>query len=246
VKLVSPNISLKELEKVDVFCNISKILDISCPIFLIHGKKDQIIPVTQSNEMAKYMKIVIEWHPRNGDHSNILTFYRTKFFQKLKYFLDYLNYFEVRESSSVPVKKEKPSKKEKREILINYNHFDGNNLDGCSPSKVEENNTYMQKFSNLKFASTKRDTNYIDDKIITNNYNSICSSNYVNKYPKSNFVNALIEYPSFDNFHQSYKNSQLDQNIDGRISTESNVICYNNSKESEDQYNKICYKHLGK
>jgi len=192
------------------------------------------------------MKIVIEWHPRNGDHSNILTSYRTKLIQKLKYFFDYLNYFEARESSSEPIKKEQPTSKEKRKIMINYNHFKDNNLDRFTLSKVEENNRYMQNFPNIKFSNSNKDTNYMDDKIITNICNSIFSSNYIDKNQKSSFVNTLLEYPSFDNLNQSNKNYQFEQNIDGRISKESNVICYNHSKESEDQYNKISYKHLGK
>ena len=63
---------------IDVFCNIKKIIDVSCPIFLIHGQKDEVIPIDQSIQMSKFMKNPYEWHPKNGDHSNILTKYRTK------------------------------------------------------------------------------------------------------------------------------------------------------------------------
>ena len=93
IKLVSKDIKLNELEKIDVFCNIRKIIDVCCPIFLIHGQKDQVIPIEQSVEMSKFMKNVYEWHPRHGDHNNILTQYRTKFLQKCKFFFEHLNYY---------------------------------------------------------------------------------------------------------------------------------------------------------
>ena len=82
------------LEKIDVFCNLKKITEVNCPIFLIHGKKDEIIPFSQSEEMAKYIKIKHEWYPKNGDHGNILTKYRSKFFTKCKIFIENLIYFE--------------------------------------------------------------------------------------------------------------------------------------------------------
>jgi selenocysteine-specific translation elongation factor len=91
VRLVSPETQLADLEKVDVFCNIKKIIDVSCPIFLIHGHKDEVIPIEQSIEMSKFMKNIYLWLPRNGDHGNILTKYRVKFFQKCKFFLEFLN-----------------------------------------------------------------------------------------------------------------------------------------------------------
>jgi hypothetical protein len=93
VKLVSPDIKVEDLEKIDVFCNIRKVIDVVCPIFLVHGQKDEIIPVEQSIEMAKFIRNSYEWLPRNGDHNNIFTKYRTKFFQKCKFFFDYLQYY---------------------------------------------------------------------------------------------------------------------------------------------------------
>jgi hypothetical protein len=92
VKLVSPEMDVKDLDKIDVFCNIRKINDVTSPIFLVHGKLDEVIPIEQSLEMANYMQNVYEWHPRHGDHNNILSKYRTKFFQKCKFFFEYLNY----------------------------------------------------------------------------------------------------------------------------------------------------------
>jgi hypothetical protein len=93
IKLVSPEIDFNTIEKIDVFSNLKKISDIICPIFMIHGKKDEIVPIAQSVEMSKYIKLPYEWFPKHGDHINILTKYRTKFFQKCKFFIEYLNYY---------------------------------------------------------------------------------------------------------------------------------------------------------
>ncbi len=96
VKLVSPEMDVRDLDKIDVFCNIRKINDVLSPIFLVHGKQDEVIPIEQSLEMANYMQNVYEWHPRHGDHNNILSKYRSKFFQKCKFFFEYLNYHSKR------------------------------------------------------------------------------------------------------------------------------------------------------
>lgn len=100
VKLVSPDLKVEDLDKIDVFCNIRKVVDISCPIFLVHGHRDEVIPIEQSIEMAKFIKNSYEWHPRHGDHSNIFTKYRTKFFQKCKFFFDYISYHNKQRVSS--------------------------------------------------------------------------------------------------------------------------------------------------
>jgi hypothetical protein len=94
IKLIDPKFSINtfELEKIDVFCNLGKVSDISCPVFLIHGMQDDVIPQTQSFEMMKKIKYVYEWFPTRGNHFNITTKYRSKFYIKLKLFLEHLKY----------------------------------------------------------------------------------------------------------------------------------------------------------
>jgi hypothetical protein len=123
VKLVSPDIKVEDLDKIDVFCNIRKVIDISCPIFLVHGQKDEVIPIEQSIEMAKFIKNSYEWHPRNGDHSNIFSKYRTKFFQKCKFFFDYLSYYNNKQlmtsNSNCSTLNNYPNEKFYREVMNN-------------------------------------------------------------------------------------------------------------------------------
>lgn len=87
------------LEKFDVFCNLKKIQEVDCPVFIIHGKKDDLIPISHSEEMLKYIKIHHKWFPKNGDHGNIFSKYRMKFITKCKIFLNNLNCFEGKKNN---------------------------------------------------------------------------------------------------------------------------------------------------
>ncbi len=112
IKLINPNIKMSssELEKIDCFCNIGKVSEIKCPIFLIHGKQDEVIPYEQSLEMMKKMKYVYEWFPQRGNHTNIISKYRSKFYSKVKLFLDHLNYTNKSKSKTHGEKSENISK----------------------------------------------------------------------------------------------------------------------------------------
>jgi abhydrolase domain-containing protein 17 len=77
-----------ELEKCDVFCNDQKIKNISIPVFIIHGKKDELINVSDCQAMAKKAKNALEWYPNEGTHNNIIDRYRKKFYEKVKLFMD--------------------------------------------------------------------------------------------------------------------------------------------------------------
>ena len=102
IKLFNPKVSIKmdDLEKIDVFCNLSKVENIRCPVFLIHGVQDDIIPHSQSIEMINKIKYVYDWFPNRGTHQNITTHYRYKFYAKIKLFIEHLKYFKKNESGS--------------------------------------------------------------------------------------------------------------------------------------------------
>jgi hypothetical protein len=96
IKLINKNmrISTIELEKIDVFCNHGKASEIACPVFIIHGQKDEVIPIEQVKEMGKRIKTVNEWFPSMGTHNNIFNKFRNKFVTKVKLFIEYLNYYQ--------------------------------------------------------------------------------------------------------------------------------------------------------
>lgn len=89
---MKPNTKLtrEELEKYDCFCNLNKIIEVNCPIFFIHGLKDEAIPHSHSLEMASKVGFPYQWYPRLGTHNNIMTFYRKKFYSKLKTFMEHV------------------------------------------------------------------------------------------------------------------------------------------------------------
>ena len=85
---------LNKKNQKDVFNNKDKIGRIISPIFLIHGRKDATIPVDHSIELAKHIQNLYKWYPKKAGHNNIISEFRMKFFQKLKFFVDYLSRFQ--------------------------------------------------------------------------------------------------------------------------------------------------------
>lgn len=60
--------------------------------FLIHGKKDNVINVEQSELLAKSIRYVSKWFPSKENHSNLLTYYRCKFYNNIKKFINDLDF----------------------------------------------------------------------------------------------------------------------------------------------------------
>jgi hypothetical protein len=255
VKLVSPGIRVKDLDKIDVFCNINKINDVSCPIFIIHGEKDEVIPISQSKEMVKYMKIPYEWHPRHGDHSNILTRYRTKFFQKCKFFFEFLDHAKFRDTDAEADMRSNKNyerimkhqeKINKHTNYFNNKFFNDKNTEEIVHTKAEESYIYFDKIQNFNSSFSFKETNEkVESEIKFNKPlgDSLCSNNK-NSF---NVINQFVEYP-----HTNYYNNPLkyngkcsEENYDERVSKESNMCGFYYDKDFEDQYNKIIFKHKG-
>lgn len=45
-----------------------------------------------SMEAAKRVRCLYHWYPRHGDHSNIIKLYRNKFYTRIRFFIDNVNY----------------------------------------------------------------------------------------------------------------------------------------------------------
>ena len=160
IKLFHPNVEISnnDLEKIDVFCNLSKVREINCPVFLIHGKKDDIIPHNQSIEMLKKIKHVYEWFPSNGNHNNITSKYRAKFYLKVKLFIEFLEY-------------NKQNKRRKKEL------FNDPIQDSNGPSSRNMINIYTRT------KQIKCEENYIKTEGNYDNYND--TDNKKSKNPSS-------------------------------------------------------------
>lgn len=98
-----------------------KIKNIECPIFLIHGQKDSIIPFAQSEGLASKIKTLFKWFPSKADHDNIISNHRCKFYRKLKTFMNELLIQKNQLRVSFKITFNSPSVKKKK-IIINSNY----------------------------------------------------------------------------------------------------------------------------
>ena len=89
---ISRGFTLKSSTFVEDYDILQRANQITAKTFLIHGKKDKVIPVEQSAFLTKFIRNVHKWSPKKEDHSNLMTVYRKKFFNKVKKFINDLNY----------------------------------------------------------------------------------------------------------------------------------------------------------
>ncbi len=71
-----------------VYSNAAYAEKIFIPTLLIHGMRDRIIPYDQSVKLNKLLGNSTLWTPINGSHDNIFSEYRTKFYIRLKRFIN--------------------------------------------------------------------------------------------------------------------------------------------------------------
>ena len=94
---------------------------------LIHGLQDRVTIHERMYGMSKIFRDVFIWYPRKGDHYNIPTLCRRKFYQKIKDFLDFLWYHKSEESlrSSLMTSKREKKKFVKIDTFKNYINYKG-------------------------------------------------------------------------------------------------------------------------
>jgi len=71
--IIKTKFSLVGLGYMDMFPNLDRISDIECPVFLIHGKKDEVVPYDHSLEL--YRKLKYPYSPlyvENAGHNDIM------------------------------------------------------------------------------------------------------------------------------------------------------------------------------
>eukprot|EP00922_Rhytidocystis_sp_ex-Travisia-forbesii_P003395 GHVS01004950.1.p1 GENE.GHVS01004950.1~~GHVS01004950.1.p1 ORF type:complete len:264 (+),score=0.76 GHVS01004950.1:268-1059(+) len=75
----------------DMFSNISKIGRVECPVFIIHGTKDEIVPVSHGMVLFNACKnTVTPYWVEGGSHNNLETVARKKFFEHISRFFRFL------------------------------------------------------------------------------------------------------------------------------------------------------------
>lgn len=193
------------LEKNDVFCNIKKITEVKVPVFIIHGIKDELIPVKHSQEMMKYIKLKFEWFPKNGNHGNILTKYRTKFFIKCNLFLDNLFCFERKETNFTV------NSLENSLNFSNIGLYKSSNVNNNNNKNVNSPNIFCKRGSNVLFQNPLNVLNFN----MNNNNNFRKSPKYETdleldlEFSKFNNNNFNID---LNNFTCNFNNNNIDNN----------------------------------
>lgn len=192
-------LNFDDIEKVNKIDMSSKIQDLSCSIFVIHGKLDEIIPISFTEIMMKKLPKATCWYPKIGTHDNILNELRQKFYSRCLYFLSSLKYYITKDVIAVS----------------NPGYFNEKNFS----LKFEENyikkiNGSGQEFSeNNRFLSNQHKTSEIDQ--MTSFLNNIplkaANTNLINlnKTRGSNYEESgFIVSPEL-----SYKNNKVKRQI---------------------------------
>ena len=86
VILISP-VSTFEEKNVDSYRGI---MYSNCPFFIAHGMVDEVIDQKNSVVISSKLADCYVWYPKRGTHYNLLKEYRNKFYQKVKFFVGYI------------------------------------------------------------------------------------------------------------------------------------------------------------
>ena len=139
---------------------LNKYLNTDCPHLIIHGKLDDYVPYTFSENLSKQLPNVYVWFPKIGNHFNIYTDCRYKFYFKLKFFVSYiakerLNRSELLEEFTIKCNGINSPKRLKTG-LINFidNYINESNRMGNTPLRpsqltfVSENSNRQRTYTN--------------------------------------------------------------------------------------------------
>jgi hypothetical protein len=240
IKLFNPKLTIQttELQKIDVFCNLSKVSEINCPVFIIHGMLDDVIPHTQSIEMVTKIKYVYDWFPNHGTHNNILYKYRAKFYSKVSSYLEYLSHKDTTKSKDDVMDFDE---QEKFKISINTHRKD---------KKINYEENYMsiavrnanKKKSQIPQYSFKSNINIIK----LDSYDNISSNQKGKKSPIVNYMSVkrqqIFDFNNCENLGDNPTQS-VDQEGEYIFSAERISDCnnynYQDAKELEYQFNQI-------
>merc|ERR1712232_179249 len=78
----------------DMFCNIDKIPKVQCPVYIVHGTKDEIVPFSHGQDLAKNCRKGLAREPywvENGGHNNLEIVARQPFYDNFAKFLQWLD-----------------------------------------------------------------------------------------------------------------------------------------------------------
>lgn len=84
----------------DMFPNVDRIKDVACPVYIVHGTKDEIVPAAHSEELVRHCRKGSFYPPymvENGGHNNLEHIARQPFFDNFAKFLAWVDKTEISE-----------------------------------------------------------------------------------------------------------------------------------------------------
>lgn len=78
---------------VDKFPNIDRIPNINCPIYIIHGRRDEIVPFYHAEEMYKKCKHKYPPYYVDGAGHNNIEKFAFDYLQRIRAFIEYIDEF---------------------------------------------------------------------------------------------------------------------------------------------------------
>ena len=82
------NYNGKDKDKIFINNNMALIKNVDCPVLLIHGKLDDIIPYEHIDFFSKNINEYVKWFPEKGNHNNIICDLRSKYYKIVKNFIE--------------------------------------------------------------------------------------------------------------------------------------------------------------
>ena len=78
---------------IDKFPNIDRVKNIDCPVFIIHGRRDEVVPFYHAEEMYAASKVKYPpYYVENAGHNNVEK-YAPDYLKRIKQFLDDVDVF---------------------------------------------------------------------------------------------------------------------------------------------------------
>ncbi|CAD8046094.1 unnamed protein product [Paramecium primaurelia] len=138
------NNKLKSTPFYDIFPNVDRIKNVTCPVFIMHGLEDEIIDFTQAKLLANNCQRLYEyWEVENIGHSGIDTNaeHRKNYFYKLRDFIKLIQ----QENQTIKELKQRNTASPKNNR--SYNHYYDNKLRDfhliCK--KIEDSDSIQKK-----------------------------------------------------------------------------------------------------
>ncbi|KAH8584108.1 uncharacterized protein ELE39_000396 [Cryptosporidium sp. chipmunk genotype I] len=218
VSVICNNSSSKSLPWYDAFRNLEKIQKVKCPVFVIHGTADTVIPFNHGEMLYKLSpNKYTPWYVNGANHCNIELNWRDELISKVRQFIDYIS----------PKSKILPSKS----CISNDNTISISRISTLS----------SQGFENLYHEIDDDDQDNQDEDIyddfedcelgnhdFTSNDHAICYSRDKSSFIPENYTNNHPNCHNTTKTSNKYFNSQPP-----RKKTESNTISHSNTCQSK-------------